>query len=91
MKANIALLIGAAAVCSALVGCSGGGSDDSMTSSAPSPPPPPKTITLDTAGVLAIVQLETSESSTPFQVDDAAVALTPVGDETSAPLSVDAT
>ena len=91
MKTNIALSIGAAAVCMALASCSGGGSDDSMTYSAPPPPPPPMTTDLDTAAVLAIVQTKTSDSSPPFQVDDAAVAVTPVGDETSAPLSVDAT
>jgi len=30
-------------------------------------------------------------SADPFQVDNAAVAVTPIGDETSAPISVDAT
>ena len=91
MKTRIALLIGAAAGCVALAGCGGGGRDDSMTYSAPPPPPPPTTMELDTAAVLAVVQTKTSDSTPPFQVDDAAVAVTPVGDETSAPLSVDAT
>jgi hypothetical protein len=49
------------------------------------------TMDLDTAGVLAIVQTKTSETAAPFQVDDGAVAVTPVGDETSAPIGVDAT
>jgi hypothetical protein len=90
MNTRIALLIGAAAGCLALASCGGGGRDDSMTYSAP-PPPPPMTMDLDTAAVLAIVQTKTSDSTAPFQVDDAAVAVTPVGDETSAPLGVDAT
>jgi hypothetical protein len=46
---------------------------------------------LDTAAVLVIVQTKTSETAAPFAVDDGAVAVTPVGDETSPPLSVDAT
>ena len=46
---------------------------------------------LDTAAVLAIVQTKTSETADPFAVDDAAVAVTPIGDETSSPISVDAT
>jgi hypothetical protein len=46
---------------------------------------------LDTAAVLAIVQTKTSETADPFQVDNGAVAVTPVGDETSTPISADAT
>jgi hypothetical protein len=46
---------------------------------------------LDTAAVLVIVQTKTSETAAPFAVDGGAVAVTPVGDETSPPLSVDAT
>jgi hypothetical protein len=46
---------------------------------------------LDTAAVLAIVKTQTSETADPFEVDNAAIAVTPVGDETSAPVSVDAT
>ena len=90
MKARIAILIAVAAGCLAVASCGGGGRDASMTYSAPSSPPP-MTIALDTAGVLAVVQLETSDSSPPFQVDDAAVTVTPLGDETSAPVGVDAT
>jgi hypothetical protein len=57
----------------------------------PPPPPPPMTKDLDTAAVLAIIRTQTSETADPFEVDNAAVAVTPIGDETSAPLSVDAT
>jgi hypothetical protein len=49
------------------------------------------TMNLDTAAVLVIVQTKTSETADPFQVDGSAVAVTPVGDETGAPISVDAT
>jgi hypothetical protein len=46
---------------------------------------------LDTAAVLAIVQTKTSETTEPFEVDSGAVAVIPVGDETSSPISVDGT
>jgi hypothetical protein len=46
---------------------------------------------LDTAAVLAIVQTMTSETSDPFPVDGGLVEVTPVGDETSSPISVDST
>jgi hypothetical protein len=49
------------------------------------------TMDLDTAAVLAIVQTKTSETADPFQVDNGAVAVTPIGDETSAPISVEGT
>jgi hypothetical protein len=49
------------------------------------------TMDLDTAAVLAIVQAKTSETTSPFAVDGGLVAVTPVGDETSAPISVDGT
>jgi hypothetical protein len=41
--------------------------------------------------VLAIVQTKTSETAEPFQVDGGAVEVIPVGDETSAPISIDGT
>ena len=44
---------------------------------------------LDTAAVLAIVQTMTSETAEPFQVDGGLVAVIPVGDQTSSPISVD--
>jgi hypothetical protein len=49
------------------------------------------TMDLDTAAVLAIVRTKTSETADPFQVDNGAVAVTPIGDETGAPISVDGT
>ena len=92
MKARIAFLIGAAlASCTLLAGC--GGNDHGNTppvTMMPPPPPAPSTKNLDTAAVLNIIETQTSETADPFAVNDAAVAVTPVGDETSAPVSVDA-
>ena len=99
MKARIALLIGSTAVvCMALASC--GGESGSAPPRAPPaappapptpapPPPPPMTKDLDTAAVLAIVQTMTSETAEPFQVDGGLVAVIPVGDQTSSPISVD--
>jgi hypothetical protein len=93
---RIALLIGTAVMsCTLLASC--GGSNHTPVSTNGGPPPPPTTTTttttkdLDTAAVLAIVQTQTSETADPFEVDDAAIAVTPVGDETSSPINVDAT
>ncbi len=61
------------------------------SSGSASTPPPPTTMELDTAAVLAIVQTKTSETTEPFEVDSGAVAVIPVGDETSSPISVDGT
>ena len=102
MKSRIALTaVGIASSCVLLVNCGGGNNgaymapmpptQPSMPPSPPPNPPPAMTLELDTAAVLAIVQTKTSETAEPFQVDAGAVALTPVGDQTSAPLSVDAT
>jgi hypothetical protein len=93
MKARITLLIGTAALSCLLASCGGGhhGGLPVQTSAPPPPPPPPTTKDLDTAAVLAIIQTQTSETADPFEVDNAAVAVTPVGDETSAPVNVDAT
>jgi hypothetical protein len=92
MKHRIALLIGSAGLaCTVLAGCGGGDHGMAMQPPPPSMPPPPMTMDLDTAAVLAIVQTKTSETADPLMVDGGAVAVTPVGDETSAPLSVDAT
>jgi hypothetical protein len=88
---RIALIIGAGVMSSALLaGC---GDDHRMGGGPPPPPPPPPSMTkdLDTAAVLGIVQTQTSETADPFEVDNAAIAVTPIGDETSSPLSVDAT
>jgi hypothetical protein len=49
------------------------------------------TMDLDTGAVLVLVQTTTSETTEPFQVDGAAVAVTPVGDETGLPIMVDST
>ena len=90
MKASSAISISAAALsCVVLAGCGYDGRGPSMPP--PAPPPPPMTMDLDTAAVLAIVETKTSDTAAPFQVDNGAVAVTPIGDETSAPISVDGT
>ena len=92
MNARIGLIIGAAVLSGALLaGCGGSHHAPVQMSSTPPPPPPSQTKDLDTAAVLAIVQTQTSETADPFEVDNAAIAVTPVGDETSSPVSVDAT
>jgi hypothetical protein len=91
---RIALLIGTAVMsCTLLASCGGSNHTPVSTNGGPPPPPPTTTTTkdLDTAAVLAIVQTQTSETADPFEVDDAAIAVTPVGDETSSPINVDAT
>jgi len=93
MRSKIHFLTGGAAL-SVLLGACGGGNGSSMPPAMPMPPmppPPTNTMNLDTAAVLVIVQTKTSETAAPFAVDGGAVAVTPVGDETSPPLSVDAT
>ncbi len=77
--------LGIAAACMVLASCGG---DNGHTGSTP---PPPPTMELDTAAVLSIVRTQTSETAEPFQVDNGAVTVTPVGDETSTPISVDDT
>ncbi len=87
---TIALMLGTAVLsCLLLASCGGTHHAPVQTSGGPPPPPPPPTKDLDTAAVLAIVQTQTSETTDPFEVDNAAVAVTPVGDETSSPISVD--
>ena len=90
---KIALMIGTAMIgCALLASCGGSNHTPVQTSGGPPPPPPPPpTKDLDTAAVLAIVQTQTSETSDPFEVDNAAIAVTPIGDETSAPVNVNAT
>ena len=93
MRSKIHFLTGGAAL-SLLLGACGGGKGGSMPPAMPMPPMTPPTMTtmnLDTAAVLVIVQNQTSETAAPFAVDGGAVAVTPAGDETSPPLSVDAT
>jgi hypothetical protein len=93
MNARIGLIIGAVVLTGSLMaGCGGSHHMPAQTSGGPPPPPPPsQTKDLDTTAVLAIVQTQTSETTDPFEVDDAAIAITPIGDETSSPVSVDAT
>jgi hypothetical protein len=95
MNARIVLIIGSAVLSGMLLAsCGGSHHTPVQTSGGPPPPPPPpptQTKDLDTAAVLAIVQTQTSETTDPFEVDNAAIAVTPIGDETSSPVSVDAT
>jgi len=91
MKTRNVLSIGMAALCCVLAGCGGSNHGGPPMQTGAPPPPLPNTKDLDTAAVLAIVQTQTSETADPFEVDNAAVAVTPKGDETSAPISVDAT
>ena len=94
MKARIASSIGGAWICCMLLaGCGGGHHGAAMPpmQTGMPPPPPVMTMDLDTAAILTIVQTKTSETADPFEVDGNAVAVTPVGDETSSPISVDAT
>jgi hypothetical protein len=92
MNARIGLIIGTALLSGTLLAACGGSQHAPVQmSGGPPPPPPSQTKDLDTAAVLAIVQTQTSETTDPFDVDDAAIAVTPIGDETSSPVSVDAT
>lgn len=88
---RIALMLGTAVMsCLLLASCGGTHHAPVQTSGGPPPPPPPPpTKDLDTAAVLAVVQTQTSETTDPFEVDNATVAVTPMGDETSSPISVD--
>jgi hypothetical protein len=88
MNARIALMIGGVALNGMLLASCG---RDNHSASMPTPTPQPMTMELDTSAVLAIVQTKTTDTTEPFDVDNGAVAVTPVGDETSAPMSVDAT
>ena len=93
MKARETLALSIAIAASVvLAGCGNGhsGSAPPVTMMPPPPaPPPPMTKDLDTAAVVGIIQMQTSETAEPFEVDNAAVAVTPVGDETGSPVSVD--
>ena len=91
MKAKFAFLIGAAIVSGGLLASCRGDHHGAPPTTMPPPPPPSMTKDLDTAAVLALVKTQTSETADPFEVDNAAIAVTPVGDETSTPVSVDAT
>jgi hypothetical protein len=86
MKTELALAITATAVGGLMLASCGG----EQSASVP-PPGPPVVVTenLDTAEVLAIAQTKTSETSSPFAVDGAAVLVTPADDETGTPIPVD--
>jgi hypothetical protein len=79
MKAKIALISGAAALCGALAGCGGG---SHMVSSPVAPAP--TTTTLDTAAVLDIVKNKTSDTTLPFDVNGGVMVFAPVDDSTQA-------
>ncbi|MGB6306212.1 MAG: hypothetical protein WBF89_00365 [Steroidobacteraceae bacterium] len=90
MKARIESLMGGAALsCVLLASCGGNSNNMVPPPKPPSPPPVSMTMDLDTAAVLAIVKTQTSETAAPLQVDNGAVAVVPVGDETGSPISVD--
>jgi hypothetical protein len=90
MKARIVFLIGGAALSGMLLASCGGSNHGAAPVQMP-PPTPPSTKDLDTAAVLAIVQSEAAETADPpFEVDNGAIAVTPAGDETSAPINVNA-
>lgn len=79
------LVLGAAALAAcSLTGC--GSSSEPLSEMTPAPQSQAQT--LDTAQVLALAQ-QSSETSTPFQVNDGAVTLTDTS-ETSDPISVNA-
>jgi hypothetical protein len=80
MKRKLAMM-GTAALAAGLVTACGGGSDDTATTSAPV-----SNQALDTAQVLAQART-TSESASPFAVDDGALVLTDTS-ESSEPASV---
>jgi hypothetical protein len=59
------------------------GADNSTAGTAAAPSPPAMAQQLDTANVLALAQ-KTSETSTPFQVDDSALTLTDISETSTA-------
>jgi len=93
MKARIVFLIGSAALSGMLLASCGGSNHGAAPVQMPpsAPPSPPPTKDLDTAAVLAIVQSEAAETADPpFEVNNGAIAVTPAGDESSAPINVNA-
>jgi hypothetical protein len=86
MKARTALVLAVSALGGAvLTGC--GGSDESGN---PITPTSNQAQSLDTSQVLALAQ-QTSEVSAPFAVNNDAIVITPIDDETSEPLSINGT
>lgn len=90
MKTKIAWITGSAAGALMLAGC-GGGADSGCCKSNGVPYPqnlPPSV--LDTQAVLRIAEKPT-ETTQPFAVDGGLVSVYPDDDQTSEPISVDAT
>lgn len=83
MKRKAAILSAMGVAAGLVSGCGGG--DD--TASVTPPPTPPATTSLNTEEVLALA-LVSSESASPFAVDDGAVVLTDTS-ETTEPVAVD--
>jgi hypothetical protein len=88
MKTKLVLISGAVLGSMALAGCGGGNSNDYTSNTGPTPPVPVVTTQLDTAEVLAIIQTNTSDTSSPFAVDGGAIAVTPANDSTGEPIMV---
>ncbi len=89
MNRKRALISGTALGCMALASC--GGNDTSSYNYPPeatNPPLPPTQ--LDTASVLTLAR-QSSETTDPFAVDGGVVEVIPPDDQTSDPISIDAT
>ncbi len=90
MKTKIAWLSGAAAGALMLAGCGGGADDGCCRNNGGSTTPGSPPSVLNTQAVLSIAK-KPSETAQPFAVDGGAVTVYPTDDQTSEPISVDAT
>lgn len=81
MKRKAVILSAMGVAAGLMSGCGGG--DDTATIT----PPPPTNMSLDTQGVLALAQVS-SETSSPFAVDDGALVLTDTSEMTD-PVAID--
>lgn len=88
MKCRMAILGVAAVAAGSISACGGGGGGDSGQAMATAMPPPPSVThqSLDTAQVLAQAR-HTSETSSPYPVNDDALVLTDTRDTTE-PVSI---
>ena len=88
MKASnlIAFALGTG-VCLSLYAC-GGGRDYAPMPMQPAPPSQPQTVMLSVADVLTSAKAQ-SETAEPFTVNGGAVAVNPLNDEESDPVSID--
>ncbi len=88
MKASnlIAYLLGAG-ICASLYACGGHDRDTTPVQPVQQPPGQPQTMMLTVNDVLVKAKVQ-SETDDPFAVNNAAVSVTPTGDETSDPTSV---